>query len=122
MNHHGLFVKLMLRRVPVNLLQVLENWFILSVICVKWGSVLSRSFTLTCGIRQGGVLSPHLFALYTDSVVDRVKASGVGCYYKLACVSILLYADDILLLAPSITVLHFSNWSLYVKASLVGWI
>ena len=50
-------------------------------------------------------MSPHLFALYIDSVVDRVKASGVGCYYKLACVSILLYADDILLLAPSITAL-----------------
>lgn len=57
MNHHGLFIKLMHRRVPVNLLQVLEKWFMLSVTCVKWGSVLSRSFKLTCGIRQGGVLS-----------------------------------------------------------------
>ena len=106
MNHHGLFIKLMHRRVPVNLLQILENWFTLSITCVKWGSVLSRSFRLTCGIRQGGVLSPHLYALYIDSVVDRVKASNVGCYYKLTCVSILLYADDILLLAPSIITLQ----------------
>ena len=43
---------------------------------------------------------------YIDSVVDRVKASGVGCYYKLTCVSILLCADDVLLLAPSITALQ----------------
>jgi len=52
------------------------------------------------------VLSPHLFALYIDNVVDRVKASNVGCYYKLTCVSVLLYANDILLLAPSITALQ----------------
>jgi len=45
-------------------------------------------------------------ALYIDSVVDRVKASNVGCYYKMTCISILLYADDILLIAPSITSLQ----------------
>ena len=106
MNHYGLFIKLMYRRVPVNLLQILENWFMISFTCVKWGSVLSRSYQLICGIRQGGVLSPHLFALYIDSVVDRVRASGVGCYYKMLCLSILLYADDILLLAPSIIALQ----------------
>jgi len=83
-----------------------KNLFMLRVTCVKWGSVLSRSFKLTRGIRQSGVLSPHLFALYIDSVVDRVKANGLGCYYKLTCVSILLYTDDILLLAPSITALQ----------------
>jgi len=96
----------MYRRVPINLLQILESWFKLSFTCIKWGSVLSRSYQLTCGIRQGGVLSPHLFALYIDSVVDRVKASGIGCYYKMICFSIFLYVDDILLLAPSITALQ----------------
>ena len=106
MNHYGLFIKLMGRCVPINLLSVLENWFEFSVTCVKWGSVFSRSFSLACGVRQGGVLSPHLFALYIDSVVQRVRASNVGCYYKLTCVSILLYADDILLIAPSITSLQ----------------
>jgi len=43
MNHHGLFIKLMHRRVPVNLLQLVENRFTLSVTCVKWGSVQCMS-------------------------------------------------------------------------------
>ena len=94
MNHHFLFIRLIFRRVPA----LLANSFIVSVTCVNWGSVLSRSFTLYCAIRQAGVLSPHLSALYIDNVVDRVKARNVGYYYKLTCVSISLYADDILLL------------------------
>jgi len=45
---------------------------------------------LNCGIRQGGVLSPYLFAVLIDSVVDKIKASGLGCYIKFVCYSILL--------------------------------
>ena len=57
-----------------------------------------------CGVRQGGVLSPCLFAIFIDSVVDRVIESGLGCYLNMTCFSrrILLYADDIVLLAPSV--------------------
>ena len=36
-NHHGLFIKLMDRNIPVNLLSLLENWFSSGVTCVKWG-------------------------------------------------------------------------------------
>ena len=52
------------------------------------------------------MLSPYLFAVFTDSVVQRVHASGVGCYVKFIYVSIILYADGILLLAPSVTALQ----------------
>ena len=52
-------------------------------------------------VRQGGVLSPVLFAIFIDSVVDKVKSTGLGCYYFSVCVSIFLYAD-ILLIAPSV--------------------
>jgi len=62
-------------------------------------------FRLLAGVRQGGVLSPFLFAVFIDSVVDRVKVTGVGCYLFSECVSIFLYADDILLIVPSVTAL-----------------
>ena len=41
--------------------------------CVKWGSSYSNFLKLQCGVRQGGVLSPFLFAVFVDSLVDRVK-------------------------------------------------
>ena len=48
------------------------------------------------------MLSPYLFALYIDSIVDRVRNSRIGFYVKGVCMSVLLYADDILLVAPSV--------------------
>ena len=68
MNHYGLFIKLMQKLVPVNLLRVLEMWFTIGSTCVKWCNFFSRFFALSCGVRQGGVLSPYLFALYIDSI------------------------------------------------------
>jgi len=103
MNHYGLFIKLMNKLVPVNLLRVLETWFAIGSTCVKWYNFFSRSFVLSCGVWQGGVLSPYLFAMYIDSIFDKVKHSNVGCNLKWFCLSIILYADDLLLLAPSVS-------------------
>jgi len=82
MNHHGLFFKLMQRSIPNNLLLLLERWFSTGMTCVKWRSVWSSWYNLQCGIRQGGVLSPHLFAIYIDSLADKVKASRSGCLVR----------------------------------------
>jgi len=97
MNHHALFTKLMKRNIPVNLLSLLELWFSVSVICVKWGLVYSDYFSLSCGVRQGGVLSPCLFAIFIDSVVDKVIESGLGCYALVfCCMQTILYCSLLL--------------------------
>jgi len=44
----------------------------------------------------------YLFAIYIDSLVERVQAYGYGCYLRNICINIILYADDVLLLAPSV--------------------
>ena len=75
MNHHGLFIKLMEKRIPVMLLRVIEHWFSIGNTCVKWGTYFSHSFKLLCGVRQGGVLSPYLFAVYIDSVYQKAAAT-----------------------------------------------
>ena len=58
---------------------------------------MSRLFSLSCGIRQGGVLSPYFFAIYIDGVIRKVCDSIFSSFLKGICISILLYADDILL-------------------------
>ena len=32
------------------------------------------------GVRQAGVLSPYLFAVYVDDVLQRLKKCGLGCH------------------------------------------
>jgi len=46
MNHHGLFIKLVKRHIPSNILCLLENRFAIGATCVKWSSVFSGFFGL----------------------------------------------------------------------------
>ena len=45
-------------------------------------------------------MSPIFYCLYVDDLVDILIDTGAGCYLKLVFLSILLYADDMALLAP----------------------
>jgi len=45
---------------------------------------------------------PVFFAVFIDSIVDKIKSSGLSCYVKWTCMRVFLYADDIILLAPSV--------------------
>jgi len=52
-NHFALFIKVMRRRVPVELLQLMENLFSSCYSCVKWDDLLSEIFSVNFGVRQG---------------------------------------------------------------------
>jgi hypothetical protein len=52
------------------------------------------------------VLSPYLFAIYIDGIVETLQHSGLGCRIKQVPVCIFLYADDIILLSPSVASLQ----------------
>ena len=54
------------------------------------------------GVRQGEILSPILYCIYVDSLVQILKDAGVGCYLRNTFLSFLLYADDMCLIAPSL--------------------
>ena len=53
MNHNALFVKFMKRKLPVELLRIIENWFRSSSTCVRWGFITTPFFKLSAGVRQG---------------------------------------------------------------------
>ncbi len=36
-------------------------------------------FEVTNGVKQGGVMSPIIFAVYVDGLFHKLKKSGVGC-------------------------------------------
>ena len=45
---------------------------------IKWGSTFSGKFHVTNGVRQGGVLSPLLFYVYVNELIDCLIKSGIG--------------------------------------------
>ena len=95
--HAGLFLKLLLRI----FLDTIIFWYSELRCRVRWGDTLSSWFDVKAGVRQGGVLSPVLYCIYVDELVEILKATGIGCHLKNLFLSILLYADDMALLAPS---------------------
>ena len=99
-NHSGIFIKLMQRNIPLCFLNILIYWYSNLSSTVKWNSSLSRSFVVKSGVRQGGVLSPHLFAIYVDDLIGELRKLKVGCYIKDVFIAALVYADDFCLMAP----------------------
>ena len=63
---------------------------------------MSIIFHLKHGIRQGGILSPILFAVYVDDALVALVNSGLGCNFFGLNFGAVMYADDILLMAGSI--------------------
>ena len=80
-----------------------DEFVFIYLLLVSWNGHFSAFYSLTAGVRQGGVLSPFLFAVFIDGIVDKVQSLNVGCYISTMCCCIFLYADDILLLAPSVS-------------------
>ena len=102
LNHDGLFINLMRRFIPATLLNVLEKWLGICYTYANWNSAYSHMFKLTSGVRQGRVLSPYLCAAYIDDLINHVHNKQIGCMYNFVNACIVMYADDILLLAPSL--------------------
>ena len=101
-SHKMLFIKLMNRKVPLCFLDILIDWYGKCACQVKWENVFSRLFSIHRGVRQGGILSPILFAVYVDDALEKLIASGLGCRYFGFNIGALMYADDLILMAGSI--------------------
>ena len=69
--------------------------------CIRWGSKTSEKFHVSNGVRQGSILSPHLFKVYVDDLSIILNKLQIGCSTADIIINHLMYADDIVLLSPS---------------------
>ena len=81
-NHWTLFKKLIVRQVPILYVRVLLHWYIKCNVQfhVKWGSTLSQGFITVNDVRQGGILSLYLFAVYVNDLSVLLNKTDAGCY------------------------------------------
>ena len=119
-DHNILLMKLMDRKVPAVLVDLLDYWLGSSFAQVKWNNLLSDKFRIECGVRQGSCLSPMLFAIYINDVINLCEGILTKPW------SLLLYADDLVLISLSMTRLqrnvniindYFNSISLFLNTS-----
>ena len=98
---------------------------------VKSNGLLSQEFLYSIGVRQGCVLSPLLFNLFINDVVELLQSEKIGISAGEAIIFILLYADDIVLLAENENDLQYmvnklrifcEESKMYVNTSKTQWL
>ena len=100
--HNILFNKLAARGVPSYILRILKYWYVGQTFNVGWSNIISDPFTVTNGVRQGSILSPYLFnVLYMDELSDTLNKEQIGCCGGNKIINHLMYADDLVITAPS---------------------
>ena len=91
--------------------------------CVRINGYYTEWFDVTSGLRQGCSLSPLLFNIFINDIALKIKACGKSVKIDGDTVGILLYADDIVLLADNEKELQdmldiLNNWCVFNNMSV----
>jgi hypothetical protein len=70
-----------------------------SEIHISLNDELSSPFKSTVGVRQGGILSPRLFAIYMHDMLKNISKMKLGIRIVRMSIDVIGYADDILLVS-----------------------
>ena len=88
--------------------RLLKHWYKEQTM-QKWGKYFSELFHVSNGVRQGGVLSPYLFAVYLDYLSNELNTIKAGCYIGEVLLNHLMFADDICVFCPVVGNRYFEN-------------
>ena len=101
-NRDCLWFKMMNIGIHGNILNLIKSMYENLEACVRFNGQLTDWFSVESGIRQGDNLAPTLFAIFVNDIASDINSLNLGVpIVNDECLSILRYADDIVLLAES---------------------
>ena len=83
------------------ILHVIREMYRNTEYCVRVNGLDTDWFQVTTGLKQGCMLSPLLFNLFINNLVENIKSLNIGIDIGEEKVSLLLYADDLVLLSEN---------------------
>ena len=100
-----LFTKLIKEKhIPLRVVKVLSSLYEKGTAKVNYNGHTSENFTISQGVRQGSILSPYLYNIYTELLLKELELNcnvGTSLFEKFT--GIVAYADDIVLLSTTIS-------------------
>ena len=89
------------------ILDAIQSLYVNVQCTVKVNALFSPWFPVSNGVKQGCKISPTLFSIYINDLAQELNNLNCGLNVGDIMVSTLLYADDIILIAPTAENLQF---------------
>jgi hypothetical protein len=101
-NWSSLFTKLSIdKQLPSAVIKILHSLYQNGCACVIYLGEKSNVFKLTQGVRQGSILSPYLYNIYTEQLLRNINKMNIGTIVGRTHTAITSYADDIILISAT---------------------
>ena len=101
--HEELFDIMIRMGSPRHLISLIASLYKDQKVTIHWNNTNSDYFNIEKGVRQGCILSPHLFNIYTEHIMRKSDIEGMGINIGIRSLTDLRYADGTALLADNIT-------------------
>ncbi len=75
--------------------------YLISSAVVSWNGVKSEQFKICNSVNQGGVLSPLLFSIFINPLIQKLNECKLGSHMGDICCNVFAYADDLVILSPT---------------------
>lgn len=82
--------------------------------CVRLNNIYTSWFTSKNGVRQGDTISPTLFLIFINDLAVKSKETNIGIPINDGKVSLLLYADDVVLLTETENDMQVLHWTYFI--------
>ena len=99
--HQGLFCKLHQYGLTNDLWFLLFYWYKHLSSSVRWNGNFSRQFPINQGVRQVALLSPLFYSIFINDFLVQLEIPNLGLFIDSIYCGVLVYADDIALIATS---------------------
>nr|XP_047124191.1 uncharacterized protein LOC124806930 [Hydra vulgaris] len=92
------------KKIPLSIVHTILSLYQTGTSNISYLGCTSNKFRLSQGVRQGSILSPHLYNIYTENLLEKiVSESKVGTSINGIYTGIIAYADDIVLQSSTIS-------------------